>query len=113
VLDPQDLGGLDHVARDEHGHQRLADVDIGDMLRREVTEGMKGIGLGATIVVKHVGYELRCIDPIPFDMEYTRDLGYCAAPVLLDGGTSAMVSIHNGRFTPNRFQHVGSNAMGT
>src|SRR3990170_8274565 len=30
ILDPQDLGGLDHVERDEHGHLRLADVDIGD-----------------------------------------------------------------------------------
>jgi len=30
-------------------------------------------------VPKNIGYELRCADPIPFDMEYTRDLGYCAA----------------------------------
>ena len=40
ILDPQDLGGLDHVERDEHGNLRLADVDIGDVLRREVTKGM-------------------------------------------------------------------------
>ena len=38
ILDPRDLGGLDHVERDEHGHLRLADVDIGDVLRREVTD---------------------------------------------------------------------------
>ena len=37
ILDPQDLGGLEHVERDEHGHLRLAEVDIGDLLRREVT----------------------------------------------------------------------------
>ena len=96
ILDPQDLGGLDHVERDEHGHLRLVDVDIGDVLRREVTKGMKALGLATSIVAKNVGYELRCTDPIPFDMEYTRDLGYCAAQFLLDGGTAAMVSIQNG-----------------
>ena len=106
ILDPGDLGGLDHVERDEHGHLRLADVDIGDVLRREVTKGMKALGLATSIVAKNVGYELRCADPIPFDMEYTRDLGYCAAQFLLDGGTAAMVSIQNGRFTPISFKQM-------
>jgi 6-phosphofructokinase 1 len=106
ILDPQDLGGLEHVERDEHGHLRLADVDIGDVLRREVTKGMKALGLATTIVAKNVGYELRCADPIPFDMEYTRDLGFCAAQFLLDGGTAAMVSIQNGRFTPISFKQM-------
>ena len=106
ILDPRDLGGLDHVERDEHGHLRLADVDIGDVLRREVTKGMKALGLTTSIVAKNVGYELRCADPIPFDMEYTRDLGYCAAQFLFDGGTAAMVSIQNGRFTPIRFKQM-------
>jgi len=106
ILDPRDLGGLDHVERDEHGHLRLADVDIGDVLRREVTKSMKALGLVTTIVAKNVGYELRCADPIPFDMEYTRDLGYCAAQYLLDGGTAAMVSIQDGRFTPIPFKEM-------
>jgi ATP-dependent phosphofructokinase / diphosphate-dependent phosphofructokinase len=112
ILDPQDLGGLDHVERDEHGHLRLADVDIGDVLRREVTKGMKALGLTVSIVAKNVGYELRCADPIPFDMEYTRDLGYCAAQFLLDGGTAAMVSIQHGRFTPIPFNQMVDPASG-
>ncbi|MBC7838131.1 MAG: 6-phosphofructokinase, partial [Nitrospiraceae bacterium] len=106
ILDPQDLGGLDHVERDEHGHLRLAEVDIGDVLRREVAKGMKALGLTMSIVAKNVGYELRCADPIPFDMEYTRDLGYCAAQFLLDGGTAAMVSIQNGQFKPIPFKQM-------
>jgi 6-phosphofructokinase 1 len=106
MLDPRDLGGLDHVERDEHGNLRLADVDIGDVLRREVTKGMKALGIATSIVTKNVGYELRCADPIPFDMEYTRDLGYCAAQFLLDGGTAAMVSIQDGRFMPIPFKQM-------
>lgn len=106
ILDPQDLGGLDHVERDEHGHIRLADIDIGEVLKREVAKGLKALGLSISIVAKNVGYELRCADPIPYDIEYTRDLGYCAAQYLLDGGTAAMVSIQNGRFTPIPFKQM-------
>ena len=106
VLDPQDLGGLDHVERDQHGHIRLSEIDIGDVLKREVSRVLGGFGLTMTIVPKNVGYELRCADPIPFDMEYTRDLGYCAAQFLLDGGNAAMVSIQEGRFTPIPFKQM-------
>lgn len=42
------------------------------------------------IAAKNIGYELRCADPIPFDLEYARDLGYCATKYLLEGGTAAM-----------------------
>lgn len=112
MLDPADLGGLEHIERDEHGHLRLAEVDIGDLLRREVTKGMKALGVATTIVSKNVGYELRCADPIPYDIEYTRDLGYCAAQYLLDGGTAAMVSIQDGRFTPIPFKQMLDPATG-
>ena len=112
ILDPRDLGGLEHVERDEHGHLRLSEIDIGDVLRREVIKGMKGLGLAATVVAKNVGYELRSADPIPFDMEYTRDLGYCAAQFLLDGGTAAMVSIQDGRFVPIPFSQMVDSVSG-
>ena len=79
---------------------------LGDLLRREVTKGMKALGLSVTVVSKNVGYELRCADPIPYDMEYTRDLGYCAAQYLLDGGTAAMVTIQDGRFAPMPFKEM-------
>ena len=112
ILDPRDLGGLEHIERDEHGHLRLSEVDLGDVLRREVTKGMKDLGLAVTIVAKNVGYELRCADPIPFDMEYTRDLGYCAAQFLLNGGTAAMVSIQDGRFVPIPFNQMVDSVSG-
>ncbi len=112
ILDPRDLGGLEQVERDEHGHLRLSEIDIGEVLRREVTKALKSLGLTTTIVSKNVGYELRCADPIPFDIEYTRDLGYCAAQYLLDGGTEAMVSIQDGRFTPISFKRMLDPATG-
>ncbi|MBI3977109.1 MAG: 6-phosphofructokinase, partial [Chloroflexi bacterium] len=53
-----------------------------------------------------IGYELRCADPIPFDMEYTRDLGYCAAKFLLEGGSNAMITMVNGHFEPIPFSKM-------
>ena len=58
------------------------------------------------MVVKDIGYELRCADPIPFDMEYTRDLGYSAAKYLLAGGNGAMVTMQGGHFVPIPFAEM-------
>src|SRR5262245_59390246 len=95
VLDmsPEDLHGLAEVERDAHGHVRLAEVNLGDILKARVQERLHELGIKTTISEKNIGYELRCADPIPFDMEYTRDLGYCAAKYLLSGGNAAMVSM--------------------
>ena len=112
ILDPRDLGGLEHVERDEYGHLRMNQVDVGDVLRRELTKQLHQLGFSTSLVAKNVGYELRCADPIPYDIEYTRDLGYCAAQYLLDGGTSAMVSIQNGRFTPIPFKQLMDSSTG-
>jgi ATP-dependent phosphofructokinase / diphosphate-dependent phosphofructokinase len=105
-IDPKDLAGLDDVERDEHGHVRLAEVDIGEILKRQVSARLASLGVKTTLVSKNIGYELRCADPIPYDMEYTRDLGYCAAKYLLSGGDKAMVSMQGGRFVPVPFDKL-------
>ncbi len=98
AIDPEDLARLEDVERDAHGNVRIAEVNIGEILKAQVQARLKGFGLKTTIVAKNIGYELRCADPIPFDMEYTRDLGYCAAKYLLSGGNAAMVSLQGGHF---------------
>ena len=49
---------------------------------------------------------LRCADPIPFDMEYTRDLGYSAARYIIEGGTAALISIQDGHVKPIPFASI-------
>jgi len=105
-LDPKDLEVLLNIERDAHDNIRLAEVNFGEILKFHVQDELKKFGLKATIVAKNIGYELRCSDPIPFDMEYTRDLGYCAAQFLIDGGNSAMISIQEGRFVPMYFDDI-------
>ncbi|MEK6802421.1 MAG: diphosphate--fructose-6-phosphate 1-phosphotransferase [Nitrospirota bacterium] len=111
-LDQQDLDGLQDVERDQHGHVRLAEINFGFVLKRAVEKELRSFGMKTTIVDKNIGYELRCADPISFDMEYTRDLGYCAAQFLLEGGNAAMVSIQNGRFIPIPFGDILDPATG-
>jgi hypothetical protein len=67
---------------------------------------LKGFGLKASIVAKNIGYELRCADPIPLDMEYTRDLGYCASKYLLAGGSGVMISMQAGNLVPIPFERL-------
>src|SRR5574338_518128 len=98
-----DLRDLHEVERDEHGHLRIAEVNIGEILKAHVAARLKEIGIKTTIVAKNIGYELRCADPIPYDIEYTRDLGYCAAKYLLSGGSDALVSMQAGHFVPIPF----------
>jgi 6-phosphofructokinase 1 len=100
---PEDLAGLDTVERDAHGHIRIDEVSLGDILKAQATARLRELGIKTTISAKNIGYELRCADPIPFDMEYTRDLGYCAAGYLLAGEGSSMISIQGGRFVPIPF----------
>jgi 6-phosphofructokinase 1 len=96
-LDPEELALYADVERDEHDHIRIAEIDYGRIIKARVGERLKEFGIKVTIVSKDIGYELRCTDPIPFDMEYTRDLGYCAAKYLLEGGSGAMVTIPTGQ----------------
>ncbi len=105
-LNPEELKELKHVERDDYGHIRLAELSLGEILKEQVKKELRKMGIKLTIVSKDIGYELRSADPIPFDMEYTRDLGYTAAQFILEGGNAAMVSIQNGHFVPLYFKDM-------
>jgi ATP-dependent phosphofructokinase / diphosphate-dependent phosphofructokinase len=105
-IDPLDVARLEDVERDAHGHVRIDEVNIGEILKREVGKRLRDFGIKTTIAAKNIGYELRCADPIPFDMEYTRDLGYCATKFLLSGGNAAMISMQAGHFVPIPFSKM-------
>jgi 6-phosphofructokinase 1 len=79
---------------------RLAEVDVGGILKQGVKARLAAFGIQPTIVAKNIGYELRCADPIPYDLEYTRDLGFCASRCLSDGGNGLLVTMQGGSFVP-------------
>jgi ATP-dependent phosphofructokinase / diphosphate-dependent phosphofructokinase len=93
---------LPTIERDEHGNIRLADLELHRVLATLVEERFAERGSSLTIVPKTVGYELRSASPIPFDIEYTRDLGYGAVDYLRrlekDGSAErgAMITVQEG-----------------
>jgi len=44
---------------------RIAEVNIGEILKAAVQKRLKEFGLKATIAAKNIGYELRCADSDP------------------------------------------------
>ncbi|HTO07591.1 MAG TPA: 6-phosphofructokinase, partial [Myxococcota bacterium] len=36
LLDPADLEGMEDAERDDHGHVRLSELPLGDLLKREI-----------------------------------------------------------------------------
>ena len=105
-ISEDDLADLKEVERDAHGHVRIAEVNISEILKSQVSARLRQFGIKSTLVAKNIGYELRCADPIPFDIDYTRDLGYCAAKYLLSGGSNAMISMQAGQFVPIPFKDM-------
>ena len=105
-LDPKELVELQDVERDEHGHIRLAEVDLARKIKVEVQGRFSERGIRVTLANKQIGYELRCADPIAFDAAYCRDLGYAAVRFLSEGGSGAMVSVQDGRMVPIRFEEM-------
>jgi 6-phosphofructokinase 1 len=97
---------------DPYGHIRLAEVPLAMILKRRVIERLHGRGDKITIVDNTLGYELRCADPIPFDCEYVRDLGYGAVRYLLglDGWDAvkhgALVCLERGRLVSVPFDEL-------
>ncbi len=99
-LSQEQLAAFESVPRDSYGHIRLADIPLGAVLRDAVRKRLQEIGVEATVVTKDIGYELRCAKPVPFDVEYTRTLGYGAVRYLLDGGSGSLIALSGGRVVP-------------
>tara|TARA_B100000315_G_scaffold231527_1_gene242904 strand:- start:3110 stop:4396 length:1287 start_codon:yes stop_codon:yes gene_type:complete len=84
-LDPEELANLPGVVieRDSYGHANLSEIPLATVLRREVRRRFADRGERLSMVEVTLGYNLRCSPPIPFDIDYTRTLGYGAVRFLL------------------------------
>ncbi|HYT87981.1 MAG TPA: diphosphate--fructose-6-phosphate 1-phosphotransferase [Gemmataceae bacterium] len=103
------LGRYGNVTIDPHGHLRLGEIEFGRMIKDFLAERLEPLKLKTTFIDKDLGYELRCADPIPFDAEYTRDLGYGAVKFLRSAAArqfGAIISFVEGRMEPLPFQKM-------
>jgi len=105
-LTEEELNGMGQLEYDEHGHPRLSEIDFGKVVKTRAREELARLGIKTLIVDKDIGYELRCVNPVPFEMEYTKELGFAAAKHALLGGSGDMVSIQDGSFVPIPFYAI-------
>lgn len=111
-VDEEELRACEDIKCDELGRMRLSEIQLGRIISGNVRNSLEARGIRMTIVPKTIGYELRAADPIPYDIEYTRDLGYGAVRFLLNGGTGAMITLDEGRLRPVSFVEMVDPATG-
>jgi 6-phosphofructokinase len=109
AMESGQLGRYGRVVRDPHGHLRLGEIEFGRMIRDSLAERLEPLGIKTSFIDKDLGYELRCADPIPFDAEYTRDLGYGAVKFLRSPEAEsfgAIISYVEGHMEPLPFDKM-------
>jgi 6-phosphofructokinase len=94
------FGSGENLGRDSFGNVRLADVPLGTVLRDAVRSRLVELGVDSVVHAKDIGYELRCAKPVPFDVDYTRTLGFGAVRYLVDGGSGALIALEGGNVRP-------------
>ncbi|MGH2667817.1 MAG: 6-phosphofructokinase [bacterium] len=97
---PEDLEALHNIERDEHGHPRISDISLGNVVRTALAPRLQERGLSVGFVAKELGYELRCADPNAFDAQYTRALGLGAVEFLASGKGHALITLQEGKLAP-------------
>ena len=94
------------ISYDEHGHLRLAELNFSDIVKFALLKRLKDFGIEMRVVDQEIGYELRCVDPCAYDIDYTRNLGFGAVQFLEEGNSAAMITIQGDSFVPMTFDEL-------
>jgi len=105
-FDPEELSHFECLEKDETGRVRLSEIQLGRIVKSFAKSSLEKRGINITIVDKNIGYELRAADPIPFDVEYARNLGYGALKFLSRGGSNAMITFCEWKLTSVSFAEM-------
>ena len=119
-MDPEQLAKIPgiEVGHDAHGHIRLEKIPLAAIIEREVMRRFAERGESLSLVSVSLGYELRCADPIPFDIDYTRTLGYGAIRFLVSDAvddpslSGGLVCLEDGRLRVLPFEEVQDQQTG-
>jgi 6-phosphofructokinase 1 len=119
-LDPEELAKIPgmEIIHDSYGHLRLGEIPLTALLKREVQGWFTTQGDHLSIVDVTLGYELRCAPAIPFDIDYTRTLGYgavrflCSEPSDERLSTAGLICVQGGRISVLPFDDLRDPSSG-
>lgn len=84
-----------HFTYDDHGHPELGNVSKAHIFNVLLQEKLKAISLDVKSRPVELGYELRCVNPIAFDLLYCSLLGMGVKQLFDKGHTACMVTSDN------------------
>ena len=101
-FDPKKVPELANTPRDEVGRLSFSEVKLEDLVAKSLREMCNEAGLKVRFKTENLGYALRSCEPISFDIEYTRLLGYGAVKYLLEGvgGVTVVRDFDNLAYVP-------------
>jgi 6-phosphofructokinase 1 len=86
---------------DDHGHPELGKISKSHIIDNLVDKKLKSLGLNVKTRPVEVGYEVRCISPKSYDLEYCSMLGMGVYELYTKGVSGCMVCRDgNGKIIP-------------
>ena len=86
---------------DEHGHPELGKVSKAVLFNDIIEKELKAMGLKVKTRPVEIGYDVRCNDPVAYDLTYCSQLGMGVWSLYSEGETGCMVYVDaSGRVSP-------------
>lgn len=102
-----------NIPRDDHGHIRLEKANLAEAVSNELEKRFSDRRIAPYgLTTKKLGYELRCQEPIAFDVQYTNSLGIGAMKLLEAGMSGVMVSLSPTGILPLNLEQLRDPASG-
>ncbi len=83
-----------HFSYDEHGHPELGKVSKAHVFNEMLEKRTKELGLKVKTRPVEIGYEVRCQDPIGYDLVYCSEMGMGVYKLFSEGKTGCMVFVN-------------------
>lgn len=84
-----------HFTFDDHGHPELGNVSKAHIFNVLLAEKLKSLNISVKSRPVELGYEVRCVMPIAYDLMYCSLLGMGAKKLYDKGYTGCMVTVDN------------------
>ncbi len=93
-LDPEDIKATGvHMTFDEHGHPELGKISKAVLFNDILEKEFKKTGLKVKTRPVEIGYDVRCQDPVAYDLSYCTELAIGVYELFKKGETGCMVYV--------------------
>lgn len=101
-LEPEDIKATGvHMTYDEHGHPELGKISKAVLFNDILEKEFKKIGMKVKTRPVEIGYDVRCQDPVAYDLSYCTELALGVYELFSKGETGCMAYVdENGNAQP-------------